>query len=286
MQQGVYRGRVQNALVSQGNTWQVQAGYLISAAGDHYAVGDSIQYNGTDIDEIDALFVVSSTGTGGTVTGLTLSNPGSFNPDKTGIITPGGSGIGSGLKIDIVTALAPATTLHSITSPQPNNFAGVIHDEGRGGAAYMWIMGDFNGDGIFNWVRGYPLGQVDRNFYAEPIVAGELASDAATDTKIGARELVDNTGDSTLVPITAKYITAWLQGIRDNLKALFSYFSSSGVANSSYKWATARKITLSGDVTGNQDVDGSANITLTTVLSDSTVSTAKVADGGLLPTVK
>jgi hypothetical protein len=279
MQQGVYRGRVLNALVSQKNTYQIQPGYTISNAGTGYMVGDSIQYSGTDLDEIDALFVVASTGSGGTVTSLTMSNPGSFNADKTGIITPQTGGSGINLQLNVTTALAPSTTLNSITSPQPNNFAGVMQDEGRGGAAYMWIMGDFNGDGIYNWVRGYPLGQVERNFFADPIVADELDTAAATDVKIGTRTLADSAADSAIVPITAKYLTAWLQGIRNNLKALFSFFSSSGVANSTAKLDTARNIGIAGDVTGSQSFDGSADITISSTIANNAVTGVKILNG-------
>lgn len=47
-----------------------------------------------------------------------------------------------------------------------------------------------------------------------------------------------------------------------------SYAGSSsvgGVANSAAKWSTARTLTLSGSVTGSVGIDGSANVTLSTV---------------------
>jgi hypothetical protein len=49
-----------------------------------------------------------------------------------------------------------------------------------------------------------------------------LRANSGTDTVIGNRTLVDNTGSSTLVSIAAKSLTAWLQGFRDNIKALFA----------------------------------------------------------------
>jgi hypothetical protein len=49
-----------------------------------------------------------------------------------------------------------------------------------------------------------------------------LRADSGTDTVIGSRALVDNAGSSTLVSITAKSLTSWLQGLRDNIKALFA----------------------------------------------------------------
>jgi hypothetical protein len=50
----------------------------------------------------------------------------------------------------------------------------------------------------------------------------KLREDTATDTVIGNRTLEDNAGNSTLVSITAKNLKAWLQGLRDNIKALFT----------------------------------------------------------------
>jgi hypothetical protein len=46
--------------------------------------------------------------------------------------------------------------------------------------------------------------------------------DAVTDDIIGNRDLEDQAGDDTLVPIAEKKLTPWLQGIRNNLKSLFN----------------------------------------------------------------
>lgn len=53
--------------------------------------------------------------------------------------------------------------------------------------------------------------------HADEIVDGEI-----TDEKIGDRTLQDSAGDAGLIAVAAKNLTAWLQGIRNNLKYLFS----------------------------------------------------------------
>ncbi|MDR1274485.1 MAG: hypothetical protein LBK12_08040, partial [Odoribacteraceae bacterium] len=65
-------------------------------------------------------------------------------------------------------------------------------------------------------VRG--AGDVEVNLNGDMI----LKAGSVTDKKIGNRALVDEAGSSTLVPVAEKGLTAWLQGIRNNLKALFA----------------------------------------------------------------
>jgi hypothetical protein len=54
------------------------------------------------------------------------------------------------------------------------------------------------------------------------ISSTELGADSVIDAKIGERTLLDNVKSGTLVAVAAKNLTQWLQGIRDNLKALFA----------------------------------------------------------------
>jgi hypothetical protein len=53
------------------------------------------------------------------------------------------------------------------------------------------------------------------------ITADKIATGAVTDAKIGTRTLADEAADGSLISIAAKTLTAWLQGIRNNLKSLF-----------------------------------------------------------------
>jgi len=48
-------------------------------------------------------------------------------------------------------------------------------------------------------------------------------------------ELSDEAADATLVPVTRKKVPQWFQGIRNNLKAVFGWFDSSGNANAAQK---------------------------------------------------
>jgi hypothetical protein len=56
-------------------------------------------------------------------------------------------------------------------------------------------------------------------------------------------------------------------------------FTDSNMASAD-KWSAARTITLAGDVTGSTSIDGSANVSLTAVLSPSAVLAAFIASGG------
>jgi len=53
--------------------------------------------------------------------------------------------------------------------------------------------------------------------YTDVIVAGSI-----TDTEIGTRTLIDNAANSTLFAVGPNTLTGFLQGIRDNLKAVFN----------------------------------------------------------------
>jgi hypothetical protein len=80
------------------------------------------------------------------------------------------------------------------------------------------------------------------------IGATQLAAGAATDTVIGDRTLADQTGSGTLVPIDARGLTAWLQGIRNNLKALFSGKQDTLVSGGNIKTLSGRSILGAGDL--------------------------------------
>ncbi|MBF0649168.1 hypothetical protein IR083_10080 [Dysgonomonas sp. GY75] len=127
---------------------------------------------------------------------------------------------------------------------------------------------------VYAWFSGalayqYTMVIDPRNFYTDPIQTGEITDDAVTDTKIGYRTLDDNNADATLVTYKAKFLIDWLQGIRDNLKYLFSLFTN-GKANSAAQadeLATARTISLSGDATGSVSFDGSADADIPVILN-------------------
>ena len=71
------------------------------------------------------------------------------------------------------------------------------------------------------------------------IPAGDIADGAITDEKIGNRTLVDNAANATLVSIAAKSLTAWLQGIRDNLKSLFQDKAANNHASTATTYGVA-----------------------------------------------
>jgi len=53
------------------------------------------------------------------------------------------------------------------------------------------------------------------------IPTNDIAENSVTDVKIGNRTLEDSAGSGTLITIAAKTLTAWLQGLRNNIRWLF-----------------------------------------------------------------
>jgi hypothetical protein len=61
--------------------------------------------------------------------------------------------------------------------------------------------------------------------------AGLLDNNAATDTVIGDRALTDESADSVIIPVTAKKLLPWLQGIRNNIKWAFNNLLTKAAAD-------------------------------------------------------
>lgn len=106
-----------------------------------------------------------------------------------------------------------------------------------------WIA-SVNGNGyiVGDWAvwNGTAFDKVD-NTDAVATVAGRTGNVVLTKSDVGLAN-VDNTADSTKKVLSAN------------------------------KWTTARTITLSGDVSGSASVDGSANVTITTVVQPNSVA--------------
>jgi hypothetical protein len=136
------------------NKYRISGIPTIMNGGTGYLIGDSVQYYSTagDLNELDALFVVTSVDDIGTIFSLTVSDKGVFNTDQTGVKTLVG-GHGMGLQLNITTTSQPASTLAEVLNPSPNDFVTVIHDEYRNDVSYRWVYADRNGDGVFNWIR-------------------------------------------------------------------------------------------------------------------------------------
>jgi hypothetical protein len=122
-----------------------------------------------------------------------------------------------------------------------------------------------------------------------------IGASAVDDTKLGNRTLAENSGSSTIVAITAKTLTQWLQGLRDNIKYLLSAVaggeSTSGIGlltalTTSVKTSLVAAInelvtSLGGKMnnsglTGNRMLitDASGAVTTQALYSDATTSTA------------
>jgi hypothetical protein len=130
--------------------------------------------------------------------------PGSFPADVSGEDVELAGGGGAGAAFDITAVSEPNTTLADIPNPAPNDFAFVLEDETHDGKKWRYSNLDYNGDGIYNWVPVIELGDTGRDFTADPLTAGELATNAVTETKIaeGAVTLAKQ-ADVSLTGITA-----------------------------------------------------------------------------------
>ena len=182
MQSTHNRGVVLNALTSQGKNYSV-TNATINNGGTGYRDGDALLLVSEEL-KIDSIIVVETIDSNGAITAITLSKGGSFvsDPAGTGVSYVGGSG--SGATFDITSSLVDNITLEDITNPQPNDFATVIQDELHNNVIYVWQYADFNGDGTYNWVSGYPVQTDQRDFIVEPITVNELATNAVSTVKI------------------------------------------------------------------------------------------------------
>ena len=73
----------------------------ITTAGTGYAVNDTVVALGGVYGSNPATFVVTSIGSSGAVTGLTITNPGSYTQEPTNPVSTGTSGVGSGLTLNL-----------------------------------------------------------------------------------------------------------------------------------------------------------------------------------------
>ena len=182
MQSTHNRGVVLNALTSQGQNYSV-TNATINNGGTGYRDGDALLLVSEEL-KIDSIIVVETIDSNGAITAISLSKGGSFvsDPAGTGVSYVGGSG--SGATFDITSSLVDNITLEDITNPQPNDFATVIQDELHNNVIYVWQYADFNGDGTYNWVSGYPVQADQRDFTVDPITVNELATNAVSTVKI------------------------------------------------------------------------------------------------------
>jgi hypothetical protein len=111
------------------------------------------------------------------------------------------------------------------------------------------------------------------NLLTAPVAEGGQPGTKPIADFAAASATLSDAASSTTLPETAPTpLVTLLQTVRNNLKALFGYFTS-GVANSAAKWSVKRTLSLTGDVTGsNTSVDGSANVSVEATLANSGVS--------------
>lgn len=196
------RGVVLNALTSQGQNYTIAAA-TINAAGSNYTVGDTL-FLVSDM-AIDTIINVITVDGSGAITSVSLGQNGAFStsPATTGVEFIGGTGTGA--KFDLTVNQVNNSTLASISNPSPNDFATVLEDEIHNNLRYVWKYADIDGDGTYEWVAGYPITNIERNFYEDPIKDGELATNAVITAKIANNNVTgDKIADAAII---ARHIT-------------------------------------------------------------------------------
>jgi hypothetical protein len=132
------------------------------------------------------------------------------------------------------------------------------------------ILGDLRVDGVTTTVNSTTVTINDKNIV--------LADEAVTAADANGAGITINGAGATLTYVSATddfhfnknvnastFIGALTGNVTGNVTG-----NLTGNASTASKWATARTITLGGDLTGNVSIDGSANVTLTAaVVNDS-----------------
>jgi hypothetical protein len=214
------RGVVHYALESQADTYRIVS-VSITAGGSGYQAGDVLFINGTGLF-IPALVIVDAVDGNGAVDAASITAGGSFITDPSGEGLQLKGGHGTGAAFDVAAESGPSSILEDIAVPIISDRATVLQDETHAGETWQWHYVDYNGDGRANWVPDHRIDSELRDFTVDPIAADELGGDAATDAKIGTRTLTDADADGVLISVISKTLTAWLQGIRNNLKYVFN----------------------------------------------------------------
>jgi hypothetical protein len=195
LQSGIDRGVVDNAFTSQGTVYSVDT-FTIDQAGSGYEIDDVIYLVGAT-GRIP-IFRVETISDSNEVATLKLVSPGGSNADfaGTGIATSTDKN-GTGLTVDITSAVTAKTTLNDIVDPIQNSFVYVQADETHGGDTWKYSYSDIDGDDLYGWAPVVAVDIVLRDFVAEPIETNELTPAAVTDSIIGNRTIDDTLGAGT-----------------------------------------------------------------------------------------
>jgi hypothetical protein len=205
---------------------------------------------------------------------LVLDNAGNpeyrTTPAGTGAITwvgyklwhEGNDGAGSGLAADTLDGLHASFNADAST---------VASRDANGDVTARKFIGDFTGALTGNASSATKLATA-RTISLTGDVSGSGSFDGSADLSITIA-VADNSHSHTSSNISdaTNANTANMVVKRDasgNFSAGTITATLSGNASSASKWATARTITLGGDLTGNVSIDGSANVTLTAAVTD------------------
>jgi predicted nucleic acid-binding Zn-ribbon protein len=169
-----------------------------------------------------------------------------------------------------------AKALFSINIVTLNDLVIVSADSSVGGNTTRYVINTIDEDGDLHWTYGGTYTGGSRDFSVIPINEGELANDAVTDNIIGDRTLADNGQQGTLVPILAKKLTPWLQGLRDNIKYAFNKLNTKQDALMALPASSKPKLIALGSVAGGYDLYSVISGSFQVIPDDNSVPSEKL----------
>jgi hypothetical protein len=158
------RGTYYNAYDASGSIVYEVSTAAIDSAGSGYSAGEVLKPV-IDNAEYPAWLIVESVDESGAITAISdTSSTGIFSiqpADDTFATTS--SGGGSGATLALTFAQGVASTTRDIVNPLPSQTCTVLHNENAGGAAWIFVYSDRNGDGVFNWIERNPIADAINN---------------------------------------------------------------------------------------------------------------------------
>lgn len=146
-----------------------------------------------------------------------------------------------------------------------------------GATSTVVIPGNLTVSGTTTYINTTTLNIGDNIITLNADVTGTPTENAGIEIERGSAANVSLLWDETL--------DRWDFGAAADVRANAFIGTLQGNADSASKWATARTITLAGDLTGNVSIDGSANVTLTATIAANSVALGTDTTGNYVGTV-
>jgi hypothetical protein len=146
-----------------------------------------------------------------------------------------------------------------------------------GATSTVVIPGNLTVSGTTTYINTTTLNVGDNIITLNADVTGTPTENAGIEIERGTATNVSLLWDETL--------DRWDFGGEADVRARTFIGALTGNASTASKWATARTITLAGDLSGNVSIDGSANVTLTATIAANSVALGTDTTGNYVATV-